>query len=748
MTSCRDLEPRRLASVVGVSLLSALGSGCGGVDSGLPSRPSIVGAFQIEAIAGTASAPPALRITRAGDADRELWASAPDQPFVTAAIVDTTVREERGSFDIESSVRAECGTQTLDRASRDGDALVFHGTVAGTGCAARYAIRFEPDPAGDALRVALTVDGAGVNQLRLASRSDPDEHFFGFGEQFSYVDLKGQRVPILVQEQGIGRGAQPLTALVNLVSPGSGGGPLSTYAAVPFWMTSRAHAAYLTNTEPAVVDLSQPDLTTIELLGTTLGGAILDADTPARALEIYTRHAGRMQPLPDWIGQGAVLGVQGGTDVVRAKLARVREHDVPVAAFWIQDWEGQRQTLIGQQLWWNWVLDRERYPGWDELVAELGADGVRVLSYVNPFLVDVAERGTATRNLYREAVAAGYLVKRADGSPYLIPNTSFSAGLLDLTNPETRTWFAAVLRDEVLGVGASGWMADFGEALPFDAVLASGEPASTAHNRYPEDWAALNRDAIATAGRSDDVVFFTRSGYTRSPGLTRLMWLGDQLVTFDGSDGLASAVKGLLSAGLSGFALDHGDVGGYTSVSILGVTRSKELLLRWMELGAFQPVFRTHEGNQPSANVQFDSDEDTLDQLARCAKIFQALAFYRRELVNQAAATGVPVVRHLWLEYPGDPNVLDLDDHLMLGSELLVVPVTHAGATAADVYFPAGRWVHVWSGQVFGSSTRGTHVSVPAPIGEPAVFHREGSAVGEQFVANLRAAGLLSAAGR
>lgn len=752
-------QSRRRAQPAATVALAVTIAGCGVSSTGsLPSGPLPLGNFQIEVGAGdpAAGAPPTLRITSSTDPDHVVWESAAGRPFVEAVVATISIAEERGSFDVDPQVSARCDTQTVAGASRDGEALVLRGALTGEGCAARYTLRLEPEPeppgapseSNGTLAFSLEVDGEGVNEVLWRAASDADERFFGFGEQFTYLDLKGQRVPILVEEQGIGRGAQPLTALVNLVSPGSGGGPLSTYAAVPFWITSRLRSSYLTNTEVAFVDLTTPDTATVELLGTHLEGAILDVRAPKDAIERFTRHAGRMAPLPEWLGSGAVLGVQGGTDVVRAKLERVRAFDVPVAAFWLQDWEGQRQTIIGQQLWWNWVLDRERYPGWEELVADLAASGIRVMTYVNPFLVDVAERGDATRNLFREAVDGGYLAKRADGTPYLIPNTSFSAGLLDLTNPATRAWFGAVLRDEVLGVGASGWMLDFGEALPFDAVLASGEPAAIAHNRYPEDWAELARQAVVDAGRADDVVFFTRSAFTRSPAKTPLMWLGDQLVSFDGSDGLASAVKGLLSGGISGFALDHGDVGGYTSVSILGVTRSKELLLRWMELGAFEPVFRTHEGNQPAANVQFDTDDETLAQLARCTKIFRALGFYRRELMREAAASGAPLVRHPWLEFPDDPATLALTDHLMLGSEILVVPVTQPGATSVSAYLPAGRWVHVWSGRIFGAPAHGTRVTVDAPIGEPAVFYPEGSDVGATLLANLRAAGLLPAASR
>ncbi|MDL2425193.1 alpha-glucosidase, partial [Pseudomonas sp. BAgro211] len=82
--------------------------------------------------------------------------------------------------------------------------------------------------------------------------------------------------------------------------------------------------------------------------------------------------------------------------------------------------------------------------------------------------------------------------------------------------------------DEMLGAGFSGWMADFGEALPYEAKLASGEPAAALHNRYPELWAKLNRQLVDEEG-AGDLLFFMRSAYSHSPGLTTSMWLGDQL---------------------------------------------------------------------------------------------------------------------------------------------------------------------------------------------------------------------------
>lgn len=88
----------------------------------------------------------------------------------------------------------------------------------------------------------------------------------------------------------------------------------------------------------------------------------------------------------------------------------------------------------------------------------------------------------------------------------------------------------------------------------------------------------------------------------------------DHEVNWNEHDGIKGAVTGLLSSGLSGYSLEHSDVGGYTALDNppFRYHRSKELLMRWIELGAFAAVFRTHEGNIPEVNHQFYSDGETL----------------------------------------------------------------------------------------------------------------------------------------
>jgi alpha-glucosidase (family GH31 glycosyl hydrolase) len=276
-------------------------------------------------------------------------------------------------------------------------------------------------------------------------------------------------------------------------------------------------------------------------------------------------------------------------------------------------------------------------------------------------------------------------------------------------------------------------------------VLSSGADPKSYHNRYAEEWAEVNREAILESGREHDIVFFNRSGYARSPEKSTLFWLGDQLVDWDEHDGIKSAVTGLLSSGLSGYSLEHTDIGGYTAIDhpLLKYHRSKELLMRWTELAAFTVVFRTHEGNIPEVNHQIYSDEETLRHFSRFAKVYAAWKPYRIELVEEASETGLPVVRHSFIHYPDDPEVLGLEYQFMVGPELMVAPVLQPGADTVRVYLPAGRWVHLWTDKKYGSTQRGVYETVSAPIGEPAVFYNRDSKEGTRFRDELERQGLL-----
>ncbi len=713
------------------------------VAAGLVGQRQRVGRFVVELVG---QEQPRL-IVRAVETQQVSFASIPGRAFVAAAHSQDRFHEARGMASVRSQVLSRCTEQTLDGLEPDEGGIAFWGTLACPRGAARYRLSFRPGQGEDLVfDLRLTAGPTGLNRTYLIAASHAAEGFYGFGAQFTYFNQKGRRLPILVSEQGVGRGVQPLTLGADLTNDGAGGSWHTSYAGVPHYITSDNKSLMLQTHHYAVFDLRRDEAAIVELYADRMIGRLIAGQSPLALIENYTAIIGRMRPLPEWVTRGAIIGMQGGSDRVRQTLAKLEARGTPIAAFWLQDWVGQRRTSFGKQLWWNWTLDAKRYPGWPQLVAELGAKGIAVLTYINPFLVDVEERrgeqGESYRSLYKEAQARGYLVKRADGQPYLIKNTSFSAGLVDLTQPSARTWLKEVIKKELIGIGARGWMADFGEGFPFDGVTADPVDPLAHHNAYPELWAQLNREAIEEAQLGDSATFFSRSGYTRSPAYATLFWLGDQLVSWDQHDGIKTAVTGLLSSGISGFAFNHSDLGGYTTIRspIKDYVRSKELELRWAELAAFSPVYRTHEGNRPDDNWQLDSDEETLAQFVRMAKVYACWQPYRRQLVTEAAQRGWPIVRHPYLHYPADPAFRRMDhQQFMVGADFMVVPVLDPGVSQVSAYLPAGSWVALWSGQELGPGLQ----RVAAPIGRPPVFFRQGSSAGQELRRCLGSQGLL-----
>ena len=554
------------------------------------------------------------------------------------------------------------------------------------------------------------------NRYRISFPVEEGIHIYGCGEVHSEFDLAGHKVRIFVAEhqntRRIGRKLVRKGLLLRSAERSMRFTRYESYYAQPTFVTSGKWFFHSETKGYSEFDFTNPGRITYRAQEPPVFW-LGRADSFPEVSEKLTGLLGRQRSLPDWVYDGAILAVQGGTEEIDRKIEAARSGGAAVCGIWSQDWCGCRRTGFGYQVMWNWAWDRELYKDLDKRIQEWRGKGIHFLGYINPFLA-------IEKELYRYASKHGYCVKDKAGNDYLVTITTFPAAMIDLTNPDAWEWYKDVIKENMIGLGMSGWMADFGEYLPVDSVLWSGEDPYYVHNRWPALWARLNMEAVQEAGKEDEVFFFTRAGYTGTPKYSPMMWTGDHHVDWSEDDGIGAVIPATLSLAMSGFGIAHSDVGGYTTVSQM--FRRRELLLRWEELNVFSPLYRFHEGNQPSRNVQFDADPELIRQLGRCSRAHAALKPYLKDLERENSEKGTPVMRPVFYHYEEEEAWTDKTEYL-LGRDFLVAPVLTRHAVSRTVYLPDDTWVHIFTGQKYG---RGTY-TIDAPIGTPPVFIRKDS---------------------
>ncbi|MCY4443298.1 MAG: hypothetical protein OXC44_00645 [Proteobacteria bacterium] len=531
------------------------------------------------------------------------------------------------------------------------------------------------------------------NGISLTFSRQLDEHFVGLGTQVTHLDLRGHRFVSLSQEQGHGRGVEPLTWFSNTFLRGLGGDSTTSYHYVPHIISRLGRSFWFYDRDYATFDFTNPSYASVTSTKSTMHFRLNRADHPKKLLQLFGQEFGVTKRLPQWVHRGAMMGLQGGEDMIDHAMSKLKDVKAHVSSLWIQDWVGVRNTFLGQRLLWQWHIDRHLYPHWEQFVRRYNDQGIPVLSYFNPRFTN----DCTTTCHFNVAENNEFLVQGVNGLPRMIKNGGFEFAKIDLSHQDAKQWFASLMRKRIQEAPIKGWMADFSESLPFDAVMKNGSLGKDYHHHYIYEWIKLNGQMIDEV---DDGFVFARSGVLGSHRYVHGFWLGDQLSTWDKYDGLHSTVIGLISSGLSGALVNHSDIGGLTSLRIplvAHVKRTKHLFLRWMQMNAFTPIFRTHEGLWPGQSHHFHSDRETLEQFAQYSRIYAALFDYRETLVEETQSQALPLVRGLFLEYPQDQHTWQIDDQFMLGSDLMIAPVLDPSSTTRRLYLPSGHWVEVFS---------------------------------------------------
>ncbi|MGA4847594.1 glycoside hydrolase family 31 protein [Streptomyces sp. G5(2025)] len=438
--------------------------------------------------------------------------------------------------------------------------------------------------------------------------------------------------------------------------------------------------------------------------------------TPARVLHSWASLTGPPALPPAWaLGHHHARWGFGSEEEVRRIVAGYREHELPLDAVHLDIDHYEAHQVF--------TVDKERFPTLPQFADELGRSGIRLVSIVDPAVkaepgVEAYDRGVAADAFVRDA--AGRLVRGV-----VWPG---EAVYPDFTDPRARKWWSR-LYEERLGQGFAGFWHDMNEPVSFAAFGEATLPRSArhclegrggdhreAHNVYGLAMARAGYEGLRELLPEERPFLFSRSGWA---GMQRYggTWSGD---VSTGWPGLRASLALVLGLGLCGVPYSGPDVGGFDG------SPSPELYLRWFQLGAYLPLFRTHAAITAGRREPWEFGEEALGH-ARVALVERRrLLPYFVTLAHLARLTGAPYVRPLWWGCPEDRALRDCEDAFLLGDSLLVAPVLESGARARTVRLPPGRWYDTATGKAYEGPGQ---VLVDAPLSRIPVLARAGAVV-------------------
>jgi alpha-glucosidase len=187
-----------------------------------------------------------------------------------------------------------------------------------------------------------------------------------------------------------------------------------------------------------------------------------------------------------------------------------------------------------------------------------------------------------------------------------------------------------------------------------------------------------------------------------------------------GWPGLRASLALVLGLGLCGVPYSGPDIGGFDG------TPSPELYLRWFQLGAYLPLFRTHSAIDAGRREPWEFGPEVLEHARAALTERERLHPYFVTLAHLARLTGAPYVRPLWWGAPRDRALRECEDAFLLGDALLVAPVLEPGTDRRAVRLPRGRWYDTATGRAYDGPRQ---VVVEAPLSRIPVLARAGAVV-------------------
>jgi alpha-glucosidase len=523
--------------------------------------------------------------------------------------------------------------------------------------------------------------------FRVDKAMPDDEHYYGLGDKAGPLDRR---------DRAFTNWNTDAYAWQESTDP--------LYKSIPFFIAvrrGRAYGIFLDNTWRSWFDFGKTsrDAYSFGADGGALDYYFIDGPQPKSVLERYADLTGKA-PLPPLWSLGFQQCRYSYFPEARVyEIAReFRRRKIPADVIYLDiDYQKGNRPF---------TVDRERFPHFENMVADLGRQGFKVIAITDPHLAQAPGQGYRP---YDEGAAGDEFVHRSDGSVYVGEVWPGKSVFPDFTWAPARAWWGTLYGDFV-HMGIAGFWNDMNEpsvfqtpsrTMPLDAVHRVDGGGTATHREVHNVFGMQNSRAtyeglLKLQGNRRPLVL-TRATYAGGQRFAA-SWTGDNSSAWNH---LRMSVPTLLSLGLSGYPLVGDDIGGFRG------SPQPELLTRWIALGAFNPIFRDH------------TEKGTLDQepwvhgreheaiRRRYIEARYRLMPYLYTLAEEASRTGMPIMRPFWLEHPEADTFYANEGAFLFGPDLLVQPKLEETMEPLAIVVPPGVWYDYWTGlRVTGAPPR------------------------------------------
>jgi alpha-glucosidase len=523
-----------------------------------------------------------------------------------------------------------------------------------------------------------------------------NDHFFGLGDKPGPLDRAGQSFTMWNTDAfGWQESTDPI------------------YKCIPFFLDvnrGRTLGVFLDNTWRTSFDFGHADVTryTFGSLNGSIDYYLMYGPEPKQVVTEWAWLTGPTPVPPLW-----ALGFQQSRysyfpeTQLREIAGRLRKDHIPTDVLWL-DIDYQHEN-------WPFTVNDKAFPNFRGMVKDLADEHFKLVVITD---LHVAMQPNVGYAPYDSGIAGDHFVKNPDGSTYVGKVWPGPSVFPDFTQAQTRQWWGSLFTGFVKD-GVAGFWNDMNEpaiferpdkTMPDDVQHRIDEPGfgkRTAshleiHNIFGMQNSRATYEGELALRPNDRPFVMTRASYAGGQRYSTT-WTGDNSSTWNH---LRMTVPQLVNLGLSGFSLAGADVGGFAG------SPPPDLLTKWIEISAFQPIDRDHSAKGTRMHEVWVDGPEQENIRRRFIDERYRLMPYLYTTAEETSHDGLPIDRPLFLEFPnatddGSPyDVITGGSEFLFGSRILVAPNPSPEEVAPyTVHLPPGTWYDYWTGEQLTRST-------------------------------------------